>query len=196
MRYRPDILTLYGQLFDDTAAMLTKEAGFFDWLGRVMAKPGTVKRMQQEASHLRGEVGRQAKAIEESAHTMGLMEADIAAARAAEQRAQQELAKRTKELGALGAEPGQLGRLKALAAGGALTGAAGLAAAPLAYGAAQRSAEQQRRRTRNLAFGAGAAAGLAAPQLVRGLGRIAQGVGQTGLYPELQGLSVGSGGGY
>ena len=54
---------------------------------------------------------------------------------------------------------------------------------PLAHSAG----EGDKKLTRNLAFGAGAAAGLAAPKLVRGLGHIARGTGQTGAFPELQG---------
>lgn len=63
-------------------------------------------------------------------------------------------------------------------------GLAGLAAAPIAYGVGQQRGEGDMKRTRNIAFGAGAATGLAAPHLIRGLGQIARGVGQTGLYPE------------
>jgi len=189
MRYRADILTLYDQLFGDASSMLTKEAGVVDWFGRLLAKPGRIQRAESQVSRLE-------QAVKDQAHRQGLAEFDIAASQAAQQRAEQELAKRTKELAQLGAKPGQLGRLKALAAGGALAGGVGLAAAPLAYGSAQRAAEEQRRRTRNIAFGAGAAAGIAAPQVVRGLGRIAQGVGQTGLYPELEGFTPGTEGGY
>lgn len=187
MRYRADILTLYGHLFDDAHSALTKEAGVFDRIGRWLAAPRRARLAEEALAKSEGQVGRLEQAAEDAAHRMALMEHDIAAARAAEQRAQQQATSYAQDIGQLGAAPGQIGRYRALATGGALLGAGGLAAAPLAYSAAQRRGEEQRKRTRNIAFGAGAATGLAAPQLIRGLGQIAQGVGQTGLYPELQG---------
>jgi len=45
--------------------------------------------------------------------------------------------------------------------------------------------EQQRVRSRNIAFGAGAATGLAAPHIIRGLGSLANSVGGQGLYPDM-----------
>jgi hypothetical protein len=47
-------------------------------------------------------------------------------------------------------------------------------------------AEKERLRTRNISFGTGLAAGVAAPHLIRGLGQIARGASGTGLFPEFQ----------
>lgn len=188
MRYRSDILSLYGQLFQDAHGALTKEAGVIDWFGRLIAKPGRIQRAEQYASKLEGQAARHQKAIDDAAHRMGQMEFDVAAAQAAKQKAEQQAAQYAKEMGELGASPGALGRYKALAAGGLGVGALGLGGGALAYGAGKQKGEADKRRVRNIAFGAGTAAGLAAPQLVRGLGAVARGVGRTGLYPELEGV--------
>jgi hypothetical protein len=188
MRYRPDILGLYGQLFQDAHGTLTKEAGFFDWLGRVVAKPGRIQRAERGFAQASEQLAAKEKAIQDAAHRMGQMEFDVAAAQAAKQKAEQQAAQYAKEMGELGAKPGQLGRYKALAVGGLGLGALGAGGGALAYGAGKERGEADKRRTRNIAFGAGAAAGLAAPQLVRGLGQVARGVGRTGLYPELEGV--------
>jgi hypothetical protein len=124
------------------------------------------------------------QAVSDAAHRMGLMEADLATSRSAQEQLKRQLAARESEIKRLGTEPGEVTRLRRNAMIGGGLGLAGLAAAPIAYGAGQRRGEGDMKRTRNIAFGAGAATGLAAPHLIRGLGQIARGVGQTGLYPE------------
>jgi hypothetical protein len=62
---------------------------------------------------------------------------------------------------------------------------------PAAYMAGHGRGEEGKTRMRNLAFGAGAATGLAAPTLIRGLGHIARGAGQSGAFPELSGAGYG-----
>ena len=82
---------------------------------------------------------------------------------------------------------------KGLGIGG--LGAAG-AGIPAAHYLGKQQGEEGKNRTRNVAFGVGAASGLAAPHIIRGLGRIAQGVEGTGLFPGMQGMQNYSGGGY
>lgn len=187
MRYRSDILALYGQLFDDAHTALTKEAAgeglgarfmrrFFSNPRRMAQMEGALGRTQEELAQLSG---RHEQVVSDTAHR--LQQADF------DRRLYQGQAERAnKELAALGTKPGEVSRLRRNAMIGGGIGLAGLAGAPLAYGVGQQQGEANKKRTRNIAFGAGAAAGLAAPQVIRGLGNIARGVGQTGLYPELQ----------
>ena len=134
--------------------------------------------------------GQNARRVGELGETVARQEAaisgsvdDLLKARIDAASAKKGLGSATEELKQFGAKPGALtsanrGRnLALLGMGGA---AAGI---PLAHAAG----EGDKKRTRNLSFGAGAAAGLAAPQLVRGLSHIARGAGQSGAFPELQG---------
>jgi hypothetical protein len=106
-------------------------------------------------------------------------------------KAEQQAAQRAESLKRFAEDPDALA--KAQQSGklwkGVGMGAAGLGAVgiPTAAYLGHQKGEAGKKRTRNIAFGAGAAAGLAAPQIVRGLGQIARGAGQTGLFPELQG---------
>lgn len=188
MRYRPNILALYGQLFEDAHAGLLKEAGgegIAARLGRrFFSNPRRVASAEQAAEQAMGQASRSEQAVSDAAHRMGLMEADIATSRSAQEQLKQQLAAREGEIRRLGTEPGEVTRLHRNAMIGGGLGLAGLAAAPIAYGVGQQRGEGDMKRTRNIAFGAGAATGLAAPHLIRGLGQIARGVGQTGLYPE------------
>lgn len=183
MRYRSDILALYGQLFGDAHAALIKEAageGLAARFGRrFFSNPRRVQQAEQTAARAVEQAGLQEQAVQDAAHRMGLLESDVA-------RYQGQASRAEKELAALGTQPGAVSRMRRNATIGGAVGLAGLAGAPLAYGVGQQQGETNKNRTRNIAFGAGAAAGLAAPQVVRGLGNIARGVGQTGLYPELQ----------
>lgn len=109
--------------------------------------------------------------------------------------AQRQAENLAKEVQAYGQTPGALteaqqaaqrartGRNVALGVGGLGLGV-GL---PAAYMAGQGQGAADKTRTRNIAFGAGAAAGIAAPTLIRGLGSIARGAGQSGAFPELEG---------
>lgn len=195
MRYRSDILALYGQLFADAHTALTKEAAGETFLGRLgrrfFSNPRRVQQAEQTAARALEQAGLQEQAVQDAAHRMSLLESDVA-------RYQGQATRAEKELAALGTKPGEVSRLRRNAMIGGGIGLAGLAGAPLAYGAGRQQGEANKNRTRNIAFGAGAAAGLAAPQVIRGLGNIARGVGQTGLYPELQNVPDFSGipGGY
>jgi hypothetical protein len=168
LTYSPEIFPLYEELFSEAHGHL-KTAGFIQDLLRSGKNARRV-----------GELG-ETVARQEAAIT-GSMD-DLLKARIDATAAEKGLGTATKELEQFGAKPGALtsakrGRnLALLGMGGA---AAGI---PLAHSAG----EGDKKRTRNLAFGAGAATGLAAPQLVRGLGNIARGVGRTGVFPELQG---------
>lgn len=188
MRYSANILSLYNQLFKDAHEELTKEAGVFSRIGRFLASPSRARVAEKGLAQAEQQLGRSEKAISDAAHRMAQQDFDIALARKAQQKAEQQAAQYAKEMEQLGAKPGQLGRYKALAAGGLGLGGLGMAAAPLAYGKRREAAEEEKRRTRNIAFGAGTAAGLAAPQLIRGLGQIARGINRTGIYPELEGI--------
>ena len=193
MQYRSDILSLYGQLFQDAHGELTKEAGVLNRIGRFFTAPGRARRAEAALAKSEGQASKYEQAIDDAAHRMGGLEHDVAAARSATTKAEEQAAQYAKEMGELGASPGALGRYKALAAGGLGVGALGAGGGALAYGAGKSQGEADKRRTRNIAFGAGTAAGLAAPKLIKGLGSIARGVNRTGLYPELEGLG---GGGY
>lgn len=188
MQYQSDILSLYNQLFKDAYEELTKEAGIFSRMGRFFAAPGRARVAEKGLAQAEQQLGRSERAISDAAHRMAQQDFDIALAQKAQQKAEQQAAQYAKEMEQLGTKPGQLGRYKTLAAGGLGLGGLGLTATPIAYGRGQEAGEAEKRRTRNIAFGAGTAAGLAAPQLIRGLGQIARGVNRTGVYPELEGI--------
>lgn len=193
MHYADDTFALYESLFKEANAALTKEGrvgAVRRWLGRLV-NPEAEKTIQQ----LGERVGQQDIAVDEIAE-------QLAKARFDEATRLRDIERLSKEVKTLGAEPGALseaqqaasqaqqaaagarrGRNMALG-GGALALGAGL---PAAYMVGQGQGEANKRRTRNIAFGAGAAAGLAAPTMIRGLGRIARGAGQTGIFPELEG---------
>jgi len=183
VRYRSDILALYGQLFEDAHAGLTKEAAGEGmgarFMRRFFSNPRRVQQAEQTAAQAAEQAGLHEQAISDAAHRMGLLESDVARYQGQAQRA-------NKALEAVNATPGGVNRLRTMARIGGGVGVAGLAGAPLAYGVGHQQGEANKKRTRNIAFGAGAAAGLAAPQVIRGLGGIARGVGRTGLYPELE----------
>lgn len=182
MQYRDTTFSLYAELFNEAHQALTKEAGFgkqigraLDWGRRAVMKPGNVQKLEHESGRLRQAVDDAAKRLSNAEHQSKYWEQLASKNVAAPQKAVQG---RNLALGALG-----------------VTGVAGI---PGAYYAGQEAGEKNKIRTRNLAFGAGAASGLAAPHLIHGLSNIAQSAGNTGLFPELQGLS-GSGysqGGY
>lgn len=188
MRYDAETYRLYDDLFQEAhTALCVKEA---------QKQPGLIRRGlsalfgggeragAEELKLLRERVPELEKAIEESAHAKSLLESDVARHMGRAERAE-EMFRR------VGTDPAALA--KAESAGkmwkGVGLGGLGLAGAgiPTAAYLGHQKGEAGKKRTRNLAFGAGAAAGLAAPQIVRGLGHIARGAGQTGLFPELQG---------
>ena len=189
MRYRAETFALYDALFTEAHQTLVKdgtikEAGLFSRMGSGLKAMGEAwKSTSPKALHaaeratLNNQVGSLSQALTKQ-------EAEHLALKATHDTAK-------KELQQFGADPGALTsaqRWKNLGLTGTVAGAAGI---PAAYYAGQSGAEQKGRTSRNLAFGAGAAAGLAAPQLVTGLGAIANSAGQTGLFPELQGAGFG-----
>jgi hypothetical protein len=163
VQYRDTTFRLYAALFNEAHQALTKEAGFgtqtgraMDWLSRLAAKPSTVKRYRDVA--------------DDAAQAVARAEAEAARYRQLANKATSAAPTATK------------GRNAALGALG-VTGAVGI---PGAYLMGKEKGQENKTRTRNLAFGAGAASGLAAPHLIRGLSNIAQSAGNTGLFPELQ----------
>jgi hypothetical protein len=199
VRYDAETYRLYGDLFQEAhIALHVKEAsvgraaakeapGFFRSLfggGERASQKAYIKGLEEQG--VRGE-----QALDDAAHRMGLIEADVAAQTSRATKAEELAAQRGESLGQFAKDPEALS--KAQQSGkiwkGVGMGAAGLGAAgiPTAAYLGHQKGEEGKKRTRNLAFGAGAAAGLAAPQVIRGLGSIARGAGSTGLFPELQG---------
>ena len=186
MRYRPEIFALYDDLFKEAHESLIKEAGVFSraggairkgltkinpWAGRANLRQGNEALAQQTSKARQQAVKARQRLGEEQAAHEATREAQPALISKAVDDAT--LAARERASG--------MGRLAAGA------GAAGVLGTGGAYLYGRHGAEEERKRTRNLSFGAGAAAGLAAPTIIRGLGNIASGAGQTGLFPELQG---------
>lgn len=182
MRYRAETFALYNALFTEAHQTLVKEAGIFNRIGRGVKAMGQAWRATSPAAQRAAELAAREAKMTEMGASLHKLHGEHEALKGLHSTAQ-------KELEQFGADPGALTRaqrLRRLGLAGTAIGAAGI---PAAYYAGQSGAEQKARSTRNLAFGAGAAAGLAAPQLVTGLGAIANAAGQTGLFPDLQGVS-------
>jgi hypothetical protein len=164
VHYADDTFALYEGLFKEAHAAVVKTAGWRDFLARKLSPKldETILRQDAALQH---------------------------AAEVAERRAYDEaLAAGQKLKDGGGASANEVAsankwRNRALVGGGLGLGV-GL---PAAYYAGHGQGTADKNRTRNLAFGAGAAAGITAPHLIRGLGQIARGAGQTGLFPDLQG---------
>lgn len=192
MRYSDDTFQLYAGLFEEAHACVKTAGAVLDralsWTAKKISPKSVARAEEMAAQAARHEAASKgmAEMYEGSQYELAL------ARREAEQHA--------KELSALGADPGALtaanqqaeaaqqaasrarsGRNTALG-----VGAAGLGVGvPVAYMAGRNQGDADKTRTRNLAFGAGAAAGIALPSVVRGLGNIARGAGQSGAFPEL-----------
>jgi len=180
VKYRPEILSLYGDIFDDTHQALTKEARvpFSKRIVDFLRRGKTLRAAESRAVAGEAAAARKEQAVQDALHRMQQLEFD-------KKLLERQLGTATKELGAA---PGALSRaqlLRNIGLGGTAVGAAGI---PLAYSMGKDTGEAKQKRTRNLAFGAGAAAGMAAPHIIKGLGQIARGAGQTGLFPEFQTL--------
>jgi hypothetical protein len=176
--YRPDILALYGDLFRETHAALEKRAGIFSRLrGLVPRGQAAIGAAQAEAAAAKA----QAAAVHQEAVRM--TEAAQQAQRAAQQQATQHAtARSTAEQAA--AHASQRSRNIGIAAGVGLPVAAG--GGYLLGRPSPEELEQSRSRNRNVAFGAGMAAGLTTPFIVRGLGQLAgsmYGSGDQGFMP-------------
>lgn len=188
MRYRPEILDLYASIFDDTHAQLVKEA----------AGKEVMSRLQRMGAWLaKGKAGRAAeKATARETQRVGYSPENAAFLAGVKERAPALMSENQRLTEALAATGGTAEGVKSLqrrAGIGTALGVGGLAAAPLAYMGGKSLGEQNKNRTRNLAFGAGTATGLAIPHVVRGLGNIAYNAGNTGLFPELQSSLVDAG---
>jgi hypothetical protein len=179
VRYRPEIFALYDDLFKEAHESLIKDAELFSRAGRTISRgwnrvsPWARASRAAQSSELavqRAAAAEQRAVATEAAHAKLVADQPAQLAKGIEDAT---VAARERASG--------MGRI---AAGVGAAGALGTGGAYL-YG--RHGAEEERKRTRNLAFGAGAAAGIAAPTIIRGLGNIASGAGQTGLFPELQG---------
>lgn len=189
MHYSADTFALYEGLFKEAHDALAKEGGIRQWLGRLVDP-----KVYRRAEGL-GERVQQAEGV------LNPLKEELAGANFENAANLRHIENLAKEVKTLGVNPGALteaeqaaakavrGRNVALGVGGVGLGVG----VPAAYLAGHGQGSADKTRTRNIAFGAGTAAGLAAPHLIRGLGSIARGAGQTGVFPELEGLG---GGGY
>ena len=213
MKYRADILALYGDLFEEAYASIEKQAGIFGRAGdaiksRLAARavaPGAVGKAldrgaQTEAST---KVLEALRAHPQAGHLFANATPEMIARQYPHLVNPQVAAMRQARL-PLGATPPPpsppvpTGAAATEVAGEAATqGGKGMGAGTLAaigipaaglggymLGRPNEAAqEQQRQRTRNIAFGAGTATGLAAPYVIRGIGSLANSIGGQGLYP-------------
>ena len=215
MRYRPDTLSSYEDLFERAHA-LTKEARFerIRGMGRWIQRRLGGKTLRDAETKARAAT-EQAARSDEIAQTLRdkaiKQDLDAAVLKEKLETAQRDFAA---QYGAQASPEAFENALKqkrlykglGLAGLGAGAATVGLGI-PIALAAGRRQGEGDRKRTRNLAFGVGAASGLAAPHVIQGLGQIARGMGgSTGLFPGLQQISPtyasdmyggrGGGGGY
>lgn len=200
MRYSPNILALYGQLYKEAHVALEAEAAGFTKEGRGFvrrlfrmgpSKKEQIAALKEQNAALLGETSEQAAAQADLALNKRLLEAElqlagaepggVAGIHAAKEEALQQAA-RAKMMRNLGLGAGVAG----LSAGGV--------AAPLAYRSGQQTGAEGKTRTRNLAFGTGLAAGVTAPHIIRGLGHVARSASGTGLFPGFQQLGAHTGG--
>lgn len=187
MHYSADTFPLYEGLFKEAHAALLKEGGLRSFIGR-LADPKVYRRAEGLAERVH-----QAEGIVDP------LAEKLTGANFENATNLRHIERLAKEVQSLGARPGALteaqqaaqsatrGRNAALGVGALGVGAG----VPAAYMAGESRGSADKTRTRNLAFGAGTAAGLAAPQLIRGLGNIARGTNQAGVFPELDGLGTG-----
>ncbi len=152
---------------------------------------GQIEVLGKRVSGLHDEAAKSKAAVEDAVERMAKAEKDIGLSQAAERAAKEEAAQVYQQYG--GPEKfkeliDSHRRRGLYATGGTILGLGGLAGVPIAHYAGQRAGEADKTRTRNIAFGVGTAAGLAAPQVIQGLGNVARGVSSTGLYPELEGF--------
>lgn len=192
MHYSADTFALYEGLFKEAHDALIKEGRvgrIRQFLGRLLDPSA--------ARHAEG----LAERLEQAESVLDPVAKQLAGANFDNALNLRRIENLAKEVKTLGVNPGALteaeqaatnakrGRNIALGVGGVGLGVG----VPAAYMAGHGQGSADKTRTRNIAFGAGTAAGLAAPHLIRGLGSIARGAGQTGVFPELEGMD---GGGY
>ena len=207
MIYDKHIFGLYEQLFQDAHASLEKEAagvpGAPGWISEGLSylTPKSVIRagMARHAPEMVAERAAMmadleaAKRIQEQTLEATTSLGEARAASAAGQAAHQ--AHLENQLKQFHANPNALSEAQQSGntARNLALGAGGIAAAgiPGAYYLGKNKEQERGKMIRNVAFGAGAASGLAAPQIVRGLGALAGGASQLGLFPELEGVTSG-----
>ena len=187
MKYRTDILALYGDLFDEAHTSLEKYAFAQEVMGAGMGLREIARRVGAFGSRVFGG-GSKSPAVAKAVRPRPAIEARptylneseraaIAAGRMPEPRVAAPAAKPAAKPG-IGAGTVAAVGIPAAGVGGYMLGAPDKA-----------QAEAERTRTRNIAFGAGAATGLAAPYVIRGIGSLANGIagGNQGLYPGMAG---------
>lgn len=201
MRYRPEIFALYDDLFKEAQPVVAKAPGLWrratSWFARrhpdvrnieemnaqLMHQGASAEAGMREATERAADLQNRLRTAQRTANTSADELRQFQATPGALTEAQQARAAADQAAATARERASGMGRL---AAG---VGTAGVLGTGGAYLYGRHGAENERKRTRNLAFGAGAATGLALPSVVRGLGNIATGVGQTGLFPELQDYS-------
>jgi hypothetical protein len=195
VKYRADILALYGDLFDEAHTSIEKHAFAQEIMGAGVGLRELARRVSSAGSRLFRRGGRAAatpavtphvtaapavtsgyeQALQNFRQHVAIAQPSTAAAASAAPAA---AAPAAAEAAAKSAKKGTgLGTLAAVGIPAAGVGGYMLGAPDKA------KTEGERQRTRNVAFGAGAATGLAAPYVIRGLGSLANGLGGQGLYP-------------
>jgi len=179
---------LYEDLFKEAhAGLFTKEAQRPGFFSRLFGGRRAVQAAEASEKAMAEQLAQKEQAVEDAMHRMGLMEADVARETGRATRLEESLQRFTEDPEALAKAERARNIWRGVGIGGLGLGAAGV---PLAYSSGRSTGEADKRRTRNIAFGAGAAAGLAAPRVIQGLGQIARGTQQTGLFPEMEGYGA------
>jgi hypothetical protein len=179
VQYRPDILALYGDLFRETHTTLEKRAGIGAKLRQIYrAVRGVVPRGQGVVDAARAEAAAAKARAAAAAQEAAAAQRGRAAAEA--QVGQHQAARAEAEAAAAQAAKQQHNAMIAAGVGIPVASLGG-------YALGRPSAEElQRAQTkhRNIAFGAGMAAGLTTPFIIRGLGQLAGSMyGGPGLLP-------------
>lgn len=183
MRYREDILQTYGQLFDDAHAQFIKEAANpaeeYGIISELLAKLKGVRRAS--VAREMPEMLEAARLREADLADLQRLNADATAKWESEYDKLRSAHKSTAEqLAAYQKDPNALAKAQQAAAEAEGSAAnakkwmlpiagAGAVGIPTAYFIGKSKGEEGKTTTRNLAFGAGAAAGLAAPHVYRGV---------------------------
>lgn len=204
MTYSNDVLNGYNDLFMSAHRAMEKNAGLLNRIGKAIKAPGRVEALERRFANMSGEAVEYRKRLQESGKLTAQQGEQIAqqgeqiagadatyANRMAKEREALN-ARHTNEMNQYNAKPGALSRAQWGKRVGLGVGAAGLAAAPAAYYYGNQSGAADKTRTRNIAFGAGAAAGLALPSVTRGLMSVAGRASRSGLLPEAAGLNFGN----
>ena len=194
MNYRPDILSAYDAFFKEAHVALfskeqrdhTKQAGIRDRISKYL-----VSKMRH-GKVLAEDLAKEQAATQRLNKILQLKDLDLAAAKgdlSAATRALEQHQGKAFDPAAFAKSEQRQKITHGLGAGALGLGAIGV---PAAYYGGKAQGEADKTQTRNLAFDTGAAAGLAAPYVIKGLGRIAQGLDTQGLLPSYQNYQGGS----